>query len=376
MYADQRQAGFLGREEFYNALRLVTVAQRGIPLTPETVQAALKAPDAIKIPAPKINTLPGPASQMNFAAISSPSPQMSGVGPTNQNPGLRAQPPLANIGMSQHAFPSGNHLVRPLQTAPVAISPSHKEGGHVLQGSNSPTVLHPPGSVTPSISTDWFSSQNKGVMAHGTQQASVARVPPSVNQDGFGISNFGSTSGTVYKPQAAATTSISSKSVDSKALVLSENGFSSDSNLGGDVFSAIQAKQEKPLTNLSANVMPNVPVISGPQNSRKVPEADTLQSMTLVPSGENQLQQTQSQVKQNQLDMKQSTLAMTLSSGPVGSISSTSTQPQFSWPKFTQSDIQSYLAIFIKVDKDRDGKITGEEARNLFLSWRLPRGRH
>ncbi|XP_042380222.1 actin cytoskeleton-regulatory complex protein PAN1-like [Zingiber officinale] len=377
MYADQRQAGFLGREEFYNALRLVTVAQRGIPLTPETVQAALKTPDAAKIPAPKINTLPGPASQMNFAATSSPSPQMSGVGPTNQNPGLRTQPPLAHIGMSQHAFPSGNHLVRPLQTTPVAILPSHKEGGQVLQGSNSSTVLHPPGSVTPSISTDWFSGQNKGVMAHGTQQASFARVPPSVNQDGFGISNFGSTSRTVSKPQAAATTSISSNPMDSKALVLSENGFSSDSNLGGDVFSATQTKQEKPLTNLSANVMlnssNNAPVISGSQNSRKVPEADSWHSMALVPSGENQLQPTQSQIKQNQLDMKQSTLAMTLSSGPVGSVSSTSTQPQFSWPKFTQSDIQSYLAIFIKVDKDRDGKITGEEARNLFLSWRLPR---
>ncbi|XP_074564204.1 uncharacterized protein LOC141820714 isoform X3 [Curcuma longa] len=376
MYADQRQAGFLGREEFYNALRLVTVAQRGIPLTPETVQAALKTPDAAKIPAPKINTLPGPASQMNFAAISSPSPQMSRVRPTNQNPGLRAQPPVANIGMSQHAFPSGNHLVRPFQTAPVAISPSHKEGGQVLQGSNRPTVLHPPGSVTPNISTDWFGGQNKGVMVHGVQQASFTSVPSSVNQDGFGISNFGSTSRTVSKPQDAATTSISSTPMDSKALVLSENGFS-DSNLGGDVFSATQAKQEKPLTNLSANVMlnssNNVPVISGSQNSRKVPEADTWQSMALVPSGENQLQQTQSQIKQNQLDMKQSTLAMTLSSGPVGSVSSTSTQPQFSWPKFTQSDIQNYLAIFIKVDKDRDGKITGEEARNLFLSWRLPR---
>jgi epidermal growth factor receptor substrate 15 len=31
------------------------------------------------------------------------------------------------------------------------------------------------------------------------------------------------------------------------------------------------------------------------------------------------------------------------------------------------------MIVFIKVDRDRDGKITGEEARNLFLSWRLPR---
>ncbi|KAG0461828.1 hypothetical protein HPP92_020304 [Vanilla planifolia] len=39
----------------------------------------------------------------------------------------------------------------------------------------------------------------------------------------------------------------------------------------------------------------------------------------------------------------------------------------------SQTDIQKYTKVFIEVDKDRDGKITGEEARNLFLSWRLPR---
>lgn len=27
----------------------------------------------------------------------------------------------------------------------------------------------------------------------------------------------------------------------------------------------------------------------------------------------------------------------------------------------------------MEVDTDKDGKITGEQARNLFLSWRLPR---
>ncbi|KAJ6398220.1 hypothetical protein OIU77_019094 [Salix suchowensis] len=39
----------------------------------------------------------------------------------------------------------------------------------------------------------------------------------------------------------------------------------------------------------------------------------------------------------------------------------------------TQSDIQKYTKVFVQVDTDRDGKLTGEQARNLFLSWRLPR---
>jgi hypothetical protein len=45
------------------------------------------------------------------------------------------------------------------------------------------------------------------------------------------------------------------------------------------------------------------------------------------------------------------------------------------WPKVAQSDIQEYMKVFAGVDKDRDIKITCAEARTLFLSWRLPRGR-
>ena len=48
--------------------------------------------------------------------------------------------------------------------------------------------------------------------------------------------------------------------------------------------------------------------------------------------------------------------------------------PSLQWPKTTQSDIHKYMKVFGDVDRDRDGKITGVEARNLFLSWRLPRG--
>ena len=40
----------------------------------------------------------------------------------------------------------------------------------------------------------------------------------------------------------------------------------------------------------------------------------------------------------------------------------------------TRPGIQKYAKVFMEVDTDRDGKISGEQARNLFLSWRLPRG--
>ncbi|XP_024631099.1 uncharacterized calcium-binding protein C800.10c isoform X1 [Medicago truncatula] len=58
---------------------------------------------------------------------------------------------------------------------------------------------------------------------------------------------------------------------------------------------------------------------------------------------------------------------------PVRLQDSASGQPQPPWPRMTQTDKQKYTNIFMEVDKDRDGKITGEQARDLFLSWALPK---
>lgn len=44
------------------------------------------------------------------------------------------------------------------------------------------------------------------------------------------------------------------------------------------------------------------------------------------------------------------------------------------WPRMNSNDVQRYTRIFSKVDTDHDGKITGEQARQLFLSWQLPKG--
>jgi epidermal growth factor receptor substrate 15 len=44
------------------------------------------------------------------------------------------------------------------------------------------------------------------------------------------------------------------------------------------------------------------------------------------------------------------------------------------WPRMSPNDVQRYTRVFSKVDTDHDGKITGEQARQLFLGWQLPRG--
>ncbi|WVZ04105.1 hypothetical protein V8G54_024911 [Vigna mungo] len=77
-FANQSQSGFLGRAEFYNALKLVTVAQSKRELTPGMVKAALYGPAASKIPAPQINFSATVASPVSAPA---PAPQASPVNP-------------------------------------------------------------------------------------------------------------------------------------------------------------------------------------------------------------------------------------------------------------------------------------------------------
>ena len=55
----------------------------------------------------------------------------------------------------------------------------------------------------------------------------------------------------------------------------------------------------------------------------------------------------------------------------VGAAAPASNPP---WPRMTPSDAQRFNHVFSQVDTDGDGKITGEQARQLFLSWQLPRG--
>lgn len=44
------------------------------------------------------------------------------------------------------------------------------------------------------------------------------------------------------------------------------------------------------------------------------------------------------------------------------------------WPKMTLYDVQRFVPVFNQMDTDKDGKITGEQTHEFFLSWQLPRG--
>ncbi|XP_020112459.1 epidermal growth factor receptor substrate 15-like isoform X1 [Ananas comosus] len=385
-HADRNRTGYLGREEFYNALKLVTVAQRGRQLTPEIVKAALVGPAAAKIPAPQIN-LPSPMVQMNSVLTSTPSTQLNVPGAQLNAPGapasqlnvLGASAPQ-NPGFMGQQFPSASHLMRPPQPTAVLTS-IPMQGidrkpplGDNLAGQNIPN------SSMPNVSTDWLGGRNGGASLGGTPQVANRSVTPPVNHDSFGLSHSGLApvgSLNLQTPSGTAAPQVAAK--DSKALVVSGNGFPSDSSVGGDLFSAApQAKKDLPSQNFAASSVPHSAndassVVSGSQYPVKPRQLDQLQSPPSLLAVDSQLQKNQSLVNPNQMNVVQSTSAMHVSSLPAGPVGANSSTQQLSWPKITQTDIQKYTAVFIKVDKDRDGKIRGDEARNLFLSWKLPR---
>lgn len=261
--------------------------------------------------------------------------------------------------------------MRPAQAKPAAAPLPVQGISQGLSAGGNLTVPRFPGVNTSNLSTDWLDSKTNGASAGG---ASLS----------------GATPGLPPKPQTPTVTpsTVSSKMLDpglssfqpsvndSRALVPSGNGFSSDLAFRGDTFSATQAKPGA-LT-FSASSVPNAstvaPITAGSQNSAKQGQPDPFQNI-LALSG-SQLPQSHSLVKQNQLDSAPSTSASNVSNVSVGAASSTPGQTQLNWPNIQQSDIRKYTKVFLEVDKDRDGRITGQEARNLFLSWRLPRGRY
>ncbi|CAN6481585.1 unnamed protein product [Victoria cruziana] len=388
MHADQNRTGFLGRLEFYNALKLVTVAQSGRQLTPDIVKAALVGPASAKIPPPQISTGPAPVPQVNAVpssalqmnVVRAPGFQMnavaqpvahinSGAPPVSHNQGLRG--PQSPSNLNQQFSPSfDNQFMRP----PAA------QISHVLaQGSKQ---VIPPGSmpgphvVSANISADWVGNRAINSATGATSQVpSRGVIVPSAPMDTLSAHTPS------IPPQASQDMSLSlvqSMAKDSKSVQSGKN-LSLDSIFGGDVFSATlsQPKQEvvpSPMLTVSSvsNSSALVPVTSSVQTTAKQAPGIIQGSLTKAPHG-GQLQQDLSFIKQRQMDSPQTASVVRGPGTSVGMSGPKSNLVQTPWPRITQSDIQRYNAIFVEVDTDRDGKITGEQARNLFLSWRLPR---
>ncbi|XP_010539783.1 PREDICTED: epidermal growth factor receptor substrate 15 isoform X2 [Tarenaya hassleriana] len=370
-YADRSHIGFLGRQEFFNALRLVTVAQSKRDLTPEIVNAALNTPAAAKIPPPKINLSAIPGQQPNPVSAG---PQIRPVSSTpTQSLGFRG-PGAANASVNQNYFsPQQNQMMRPAQGMPGLSMPRPTPGpaGPEYRASPVPgqlqvlpggTVSRPPQSVSTgvsvsNISSDWYAGKTGG---HSSGFGGVSLAGPSA----------------VSKPELPITTSLQPTATDSKALVTSGNGTTSSSGFGGDMFSAtpFQQKQEL-LASYSTNSSAIVPASAQAHSSPKPSALDSLQSnFSMLPAG-NQPQHPRPAATSQLIMSSQGPSSVLPPGNSVGS--TTHSTPAGNslppWPKMKPSDVQKYTKVFKEVDSDKDGKITGEQARNLFLSWRLPR---
>ncbi|KAJ7957986.1 Calcium-binding ef-hand-containing protein [Quillaja saponaria] len=356
MHADQAKTGFLGRAEFFNALKLVTVAQSKRDLTTDIVKAALYGPAAAKIPAPQINLAALSPPQSNTMTVAPPPLMGAAAATSSQNFGFRGQgfpSPILN-----QQYPSQqNQIMRPPQPVPASTAshppqliagPQLSVGGGVV-GPNVPNS---------NISSDWFSRTNMAP----TQPRGISPSVPS------------STS-TLQTPVPAPS---QQTAIVSKALVVSGNGFSSNSAFGNDLFSAPLSipKQEPGGQNYSASSAPTssaiTPVSSGSQPSSKQNALDSLHAFSLQ-STSGQFQQAQSSLNRSQQSSAPGSSLLASSGISVGHGNATSDNSHIPWPKMKPSDVQKYTKVFMQVDTDRDGKITGEQARNLFLSWRLPR---
>ncbi|CAF2256704.1 unnamed protein product [Brassica napus] len=343
--SDRSGSGFLGRQDFYNSLRLVTVAQSKRDLTPEIVNAALNTPAAAKIPAPRINLSAIPAPQPNPPATTARPVSSAGY----QNAGFRG-PGAPNANVNQNYFPpQQNQQVRPNQGASGLTSlrpnalPEYRPSALPGQFQPGPvgSVTRPPEAVVPT------SAPGPGGSAFNLNNLYAGNT--SGYSSGFGGGSLAAPSPGL-KPESQ---------IDPKALVISGNG--------GDMFSSFQERPQPTLSNSSISSA-IVPASAGTQPPPKPNALDSLQSSSsMLPAG-NQPQQPRPTASSQG---PSSGLPHGSAVGPGHPTPAGNNQPP--WPKMKPSDVQKYTKVFIEVDSDRDGRITGEQARNLFLSWRLPR---
>ncbi|KAG2321047.1 hypothetical protein Bca52824_014260 [Brassica carinata] len=389
-YADAKKAGYLGRPEFYNALKLVTVAQSRRELTPEIVKAAIYSPASANIPAPKINL------------AATPSPHPRGVVPATQAQGVTSMPSVA-------AGVRGGQMGGTVSTScyPQVVPGQQNQF-------NGPRPSQPP-----------LNFQSQGMPAGGagaprTAPNSIANHIPTPHMTTAVMSSTTARpqeSAPVHNPQDSSASG--ARALDApKELAASGNGFASDS-LFGDVF-AVASTEPKQHTTGTPSTMGISSVSSGtvvapgaaqsvvrqssiPQHgsSGQQPVIGTATGSTVGVgiSASSQLTQRQSQPQPHYQPQPQHQPHSQPQHRPQPQPQphhqpqprphhqphprhqphhqprpqhQPHSHSQAPWPKMTPADVQKYTKVFVQVDTDRDGKITGNQARNLFFSWRLP----
>lgn len=362
-YADQNRTGFLGRPEFYNALKLVTVALSNRDLTPEIVKAALYGPASAKIPAPQINIAATPGLQSNMKVGMSPA-RLNGTPTSADSNGVKVphsfppqhspltmppQPQPSNSGFQSHLGGSRQEL---LGAGSLSV-PQRPTSYDMLLGSTDGSLAK----ITSQVSSKSFSPASQEGIISTPSPITQPKTPEITGlfQNGSSMQNKNASSGSQVGKE------------ESKSLSAIGNGFSLGSNFG-DTFSVTLSQPKQNSTALTYSA-----------GSSTASSATTLTSSTdhstLKPDAVPQPPVIQAQkFPSTEKKTNQHVLVQNSSSYRVAAGNLASAQSQPPWPRMTHSDVQKYSKVFMQVDTDRDGKITAEQARDLFFSWRLPRG--
>ncbi|CAK9200109.1 unnamed protein product [Sphagnum troendelagicum] len=362
-FADQGRTGYLSRPEFYNALKLVTVGQTGRELSAELVKAALTGPAAAQIPPPRINP-PGPSAVYGQVTPRPPSALQGGIGGSAAHP-LSSQGsggPQVLQGQPQGWFPSvGNQMQ--VQTLPRPVPPTSA----VLQ----PQV--PLGSSYAAADSLWPTPRTPSFPS-ASQFLNSANVAPASNFQSMPTSGTSRPTATpMPTPSTTAHAQDSSGAPGFQATAdLFSGGFKATGHggsslkidAGEDFFSP--APPARPPGALAAK---STSALQGFGDSSSL--ADPVAPLALLPTT---LAPTASLGKSPAVSQALPSLSMPQDLGPGLSARVFLGQgPATPWPQMTLNDVQRYMRVFSKVDTDHDGKITGEQARDLFLSWQLPR---
>ncbi|KAG0589328.1 hypothetical protein KC19_1G013500 [Ceratodon purpureus] len=268
-FANKDQTGFLSRKEFFDALKLATVAQMGRELTPELVKAALTGPAAAQIPPPRMTLRPPSASLEETGAPpqnSQPTPMQANYGQHFSSPQSGTAPDHFGLQGSARRVPSNASL----STANASLNASDS-------ASNEPRAVNPPN------------------FQGGTQLTRLVDAGPlktSASREPHGLGEF--------------------------------------------------SRPNSSIGDMATNCSPR-PLSAGPTGSLGLTQAPPSVNVTSNPG----------------------------TWGYDGRQLGAAASPH--WPKMTPSDMQRFVQVFSQMDTDHDGKITGEQARQLFLSWQLPR---
>ncbi len=332
----------------------MTVGQTGRELSAELVKAALTGPAAAQIPPPRINP-PGPSAvhgQVPLHSQHPPSALQGGIGGSATHP-LSSQGsggPQILQGQPQGWFPSvGNQMQ--VQTLPRPAPPtSAVQQPQVPLGSSYSAT----DSLWPTPRTPSFPSASQFLSSANVAPASSFQSMPTPSttahaQDSSGAPGF-QASADLFSGGFKAT---------------GHRGSSLKIDAGGDFFSA--APPARPPGALPTK---STSPLQGFGDSSSL--VDPVAPLALVPTT---LAPTASLGKSPAVSQALPSLSMPQDLGPGLSARAFPGQGQGTpWLQMTANDVQRYMRVFSKVDTDHDGKITGEQARDLFLSWQLPRG--